>query len=80
MHIGLRNGLRRDDELDRVLECVTTAAARGCSFSGYGLAVGDRADLVLVDAATVAEAVVVAPPRRLVVAAGRVVARAGALV
>ena len=34
--------------------------------------VGDRADLVLVDAATVAEAVVAAPPRRLVVAAGRV--------
>ena len=80
MHIGLRNGLRRDDELDWVLECVTTAAARGCSFSGYGLAVGDRADLVLVDAATVAEAVVVAPPRRLVVAAGRGGARAGALV
>jgi cytosine/adenosine deaminase-related metal-dependent hydrolase len=72
MHIGLRNALRRDDELEWALECVTSGAARGCGFARYGLGVGDRADLVLVDAATVAEAVVAAPPRRLVVAAGRV--------
>jgi cytosine/adenosine deaminase-related metal-dependent hydrolase len=73
MHIGLRNALRRDDELEWALECVTAGAARGCGFARYGLGVGDRADLVLVDAATVAEAVVAAPRRRLVVAAGRVV-------
>ena len=75
MHIGLRNALRRDDELAWALECVTAGAARGCGFGGYGLEVGDRADLVLVDAATAAEAVVAAPPRRLVVAAGQVVVR-----
>lgn len=79
MHIGLRNALRRDDELDVALDCVTEAAARGCGFADYGLAVGARADLVLVDAETVAQAVVAAPPRRLVVAGGTVVARNGVL-
>jgi len=41
---------------------------------------GARADLVLVEARTLAEAVVARPVRRLVVAAGRVVARDGVLV
>ncbi len=80
MHIGLRNALRRDEELEWAFDCVTMAAAHGCDFAQYGLAPGDRADLVLVDAGTPAEAVVTAPPRRLVVAAGRVVARDGRLV
>ena len=79
MHIGLRNALRRDDELAVALDCVTAAAAEGCGFARYGLAEGCRADLVLVDAETVAEAVVTAPPRRLVVANGRIVAREGRL-
>ncbi len=79
MHIGLRNALRRDDELDWALDCVTAAAARGCDFAGYGLAPGCRADLVLVASETVAEAIVATPPRALVVAGGRIVARDGAL-
>jgi cytosine/creatinine deaminase len=79
MHIGLRNALRRDDEIDVALICVTDAAALGCGFEKYGLSVGDRADLVLVDVETPAEAVVSAPPRRLVVAAGHIVARDGTL-
>ena len=77
MHIGLRNGLRRDDELGWALECVTSAAAEGCGFGDYGLTPGCRADLVLVDAETVAEAIVRHPPRRLVVAGGRIVAPPG---
>jgi cytosine deaminase len=80
MHIGLRNGLRRDDELVWAVECVTTQAARGCHFAKYGLNPGDRADLVLLDAETIAEAVVAAPPRRLVISGGHIVARDGALV
>ena len=79
MHIGLRNALRHDDELGWALDCVTDQAARGCGFANYGLAPGDRADLVLVTAETVAEAVVAAPPRRFVVAGGRIVARDGEL-
>jgi cytosine deaminase len=75
MQIGLRNALRRDDEIEQALDCVTSAAAHGCGFAGYGLTVGSRGDVVLVDVETVAEAVVAAPVRRLVVSGGRIVAR-----
>lgn len=76
MLVGLRNNLRRDDELALALDTVTRAGAAVCGFAGYGLAPGDRADLVLVDAANLSEAVVARPVRRLVVSAGRIVARA----
>ncbi|MEJ8846801.1 amidohydrolase family protein [Variovorax rhizosphaerae] len=79
MLIGLRYNLRRDDELDVALDCVTHAGARGCGFESYGLVPGDRADLVLVDAQTVAQAIVARPVRKLVVAGGQVVARDGML-
>ncbi|WP_454691618.1 amidohydrolase family protein [Achromobacter aloeverae] len=77
MLIGLRYNLRRDDELAVALDCVTESGARGCGFADYGLQPGCRADLVLVDARGVAEAVVARPVRRLVVAGGQVVARDG---
>lgn len=77
MLIGLRNNFRRDDEIAVALDCVTHAAAAACGFGRYGLARGDRADLVLVNAQTVAEAVVARPVRQLVVSAGRIVARNG---
>ena len=75
--IGLRNDLRRDDEVEWAFDCVTAAAARACGFADYGLAPGARADLVLVDASCVAEAVVTRAPRRLVVSGGAIVARNG---
>ncbi|WP_118184818.1 amidohydrolase family protein [Paraburkholderia phosphatilytica] len=80
MLIGLRNDFRRDVDLEIALDCVTHSAARGCGFAGYGLSPGHRADLVLVDAQTPAEAVVARPVRKLVVAAGRIVARGGHLI
>ncbi|MBN3791343.1 amidohydrolase family protein [Burkholderia sp. Ac-20353] len=80
MLIGMRNDLRRDDALELALDCVTHAGARGCGFADYGLTPGCRADLVLVDALTPAEAVVARPVRKLVVSAGTIVAREGALV
>lgn len=79
MFIGMRYNLRRDDEIEVALDCVTHAGAHGCGFADYGLKPGDRADLVLVDAQTVAQAVVSRPPRRVVIAGGRVVARHGVL-
>lgn len=75
--IGLRNDLRRDDEIEWAFDCVTGAAARACGFADYGLAPGARADFVLVDAGCIAQAVVQRPPRRLVVSGGKVVARNG---
>jgi cytosine deaminase len=79
MFIGMRYNLRRDDEIAIALDTVTHSGADGCGFADYGLVPGNRADLVLVDAQTVAQAVVARPVRRLVVAGGRIVARAGAL-
>lgn len=79
MLIGLRNNFRRDDEVAIAFDCVGAAGAKGCGFEGYGLEPGARADLVLVDARSLAEAVVARPPRRLVVSGGRIVARDGAL-
>ncbi|WP_175664304.1 amidohydrolase family protein [Burkholderia ambifaria] len=80
MLIGMRNDFRRDDALEVALDCVTHSAARGCGFADYGLEAGKRADVVLVDALTFAEAVVARPTRRLVVSSGRIVARDGVLV
>ena len=77
--LGLKYELRRDADVALALETVTTAAARGCGFADYGLEVGCRADLVVVEAATVAEAVVQRKAPALVVSGGRVVARNGVL-
>ena len=80
MLIGLRNNLRRDEEIGWALATVTDDAATVCGFAGYGLAPGCRADFVLVQAQNTEEAVVARPPRQCVVARGRVVAREGRLV
>jgi cytosine/adenosine deaminase-related metal-dependent hydrolase len=78
MLIAMRYNLRRDDDLALAFDCVSGTAARGCGFTDYGLRTGARADLVLLDADTLAHAIVARPPRRLVVANGRIVARNGA--
>ena len=56
---------------------MSKTSAQACGFVDYGLHVGARADLVLVEADTLAHAVVARPPRKLVVANGRIVARNG---
>ena len=80
MLIGLRNNLRRDDELAIALETVTSQAASVCGFADYGLETGCRADFVLVRAHNVQEAIVARPVRQLVVSGGAVVAREGVVV
>lgn len=77
MLIGMRNDLRRDEEIGWALECVTTSSARACGFADYGLTPGARADLALVDASCAAEAVAQRAPRRLVLTGGVVAARYG---
>ena len=76
MLVGLRNNLRRDDEMALAFDCVTARPRAGCGFADYGLApgaaptrAGRRADC--------AEAVVARPPRRWLVA-GRISSRATA--
>jgi cytosine/creatinine deaminase len=74
MLIGLRNNLRRDDELALALDIVTAGGAKALGLTNYGLAPGCGGDVVLVDAETVAEAVAQHPSGRVVVKRGRVVA------
>jgi cytosine/adenosine deaminase-related metal-dependent hydrolase len=80
MFVGLRNNLRRDDELALALDVVTVSGAHALGLKDYGLAPGCNGDVVLVDAETIAEAVAQRPGSRTVVKRGRVVARDGALV
>jgi cytosine deaminase len=77
MLIGLRNNFRRDDEVELGLAVCTTGGAATMRTAGYGLAEGCNADLVLVEAETLAEAVVNRPERKLVLKRGRAVARNG---
>ncbi|MBD8080760.1 amidohydrolase [Cellulosimicrobium arenosum] len=68
---------RHDDELVAAARIATTDAARFVGRDVHDLVVGAPADIVLVDAENVPDAVVRAPRRALVVAGGRVVAREG---
>lgn len=75
--IAYRNNLRRDDEIEMVLDIVTYGGARVLGDERYGLEPGCWADFVLVDGETHVEAVIERPKRHLVVKHGRVVARDG---
>ncbi|WP_395711559.1 amidohydrolase family protein [Reyranella sp.] len=80
MMIGYRANFRHDDELAFALDMVTGAAARVLGVAPYGIAIGAPADLVVVEAGSLAEAVATRPRRKLVIKAGRIVARDGVLV
>jgi cytosine/adenosine deaminase-related metal-dependent hydrolase len=75
--IAYRNNLRRDDEIEEVLDIITHGGARVLGDDSYGLAPGCNADFVLADGATHVEAVIERPARWLVVKRGRIVAREG---
>ncbi len=78
MFLGLRNGLRRDDEVELAFQVCTSGGASVMRLEGYGLQVGARADLIAVPGETITHAAVSRPLRSLVVKHGRVVARNGA--
>ncbi len=71
------HGLRTDTDLTAAVELATR---RGGAFVGrekHDLVVGGRADLVLIDAENVPDALMRVPVRSLVVSGGRIVARGG---
>jgi len=68
--IGAHMGSAAD--MAAALDMVTTAPARILGLEARGLTVGARADLVVLDATTLAEAVGALPARALVVKGGRV--------
>ena len=65
--------------LDKVFRMGTFAPAKNCLLEGYGLAVGDKADLTVIDAPTTAEALKSVSGCLYVLKDGRVVARNGKL-
>ncbi|GAA1686549.1 amidohydrolase family protein [Glycomyces endophyticus] len=73
-------GFSRDADIELALEAATFGGARLLKLDGYGLAVGDTADLVVVQGRNPSEAVLDHHARTLVVKGGRVVAREGRLV
>ena len=78
--IALRFDFATDADLALALDCVTGQGARALGLADYGLAVGCRADLVLLEAETPGAALVERPRQRTVLRRGRVVAEAGRLV
>jgi cytosine deaminase len=77
MLLGLRNNLRRDDELEQVLDAITVNGAKALGLADHGLAPGCWGDLVLLEAETVAEAVAQRPGLRATVRRGVVTALDG---
>ncbi len=73
------HGLHADEDLVRAVSLATTEAAPFVHRTQHDLRPGSRADIVLVDAQNVPDALVRAPRRELVVAGGRVVVREGEL-
>lgn len=75
--LGYRCGFRKDEEVEFLLWMATHGGAQVMGDTTYGLAVGCRADLVVVPGDTPAEAVINLPPRTYVFKAGQLVAAAG---
>ena len=72
MFLGMRNNLRRDDELAQALDVCTHGGAALMGLTDYGLAIGRPADLVLLPGACLAEAIVSRPSDRITLRHGRV--------
>lgn len=77
MLLGMKNNLRRDDEVASALHVCTTGGALAIDRENHALEAGGRGDVVLVDGESLAEAIVTHAPRKLVIAAGNIVARDG---
>ena len=80
MMIAYRANFRHDEELALAFDMVTAAAGRVLGLTPYGIAAGAPADFIVVEAGSLAEAVATYPRRKLVIKAGRIVARDGVLV
>ena len=67
-HLGTR------DEIESSFDMITYNPARGMRLRGYGVEEGDNADLVLLDAKDVHEALRLQPDKVAVIKGGKVVA------
>jgi cytosine deaminase len=72
VHLGQMSG---DSELRRLIDMITVNPAAALGLPDYGLRPGGRADLVVFDAPSEADALRLVAPRTLVLRGGQVVAR-----
>lgn len=77
--VAWRQGFGTDAELWMAFDMISHAAARALGIAGYGIREGAAADLVVVHAGHVPQAVAECPTRALVIKGGRIVARDGKL-
>ena len=77
--IGYRQGFRSDADLSHAFAMATALPAQVLGLEGYGLRPGARADLVIIPAASIPEAVVGHPGPRSLVKRGRVVIENGSI-
>ncbi|MET3710456.1 cytosine deaminase [Sphingomonas trueperi] len=73
MMIGYRSGFFSDEDLGTALDMATTHAASVVGLDRYGMAIGDEATFVIVDAANAAAAVAAPPRARRLVQRGAIV-------
>ncbi|MDA4124491.1 MAG: amidohydrolase family protein [Thaumarchaeota archaeon] len=66
--------LSTPEDLEKAYDMITTNPAKGMRLSGYGMQVGDEADLVLLDSTSVHEALRMQPARLAVIHRGKLVA------
>lgn len=78
--VATRQQLFTNEDIGLAFDMTGIIPAGVLGFSGHGLEVGDRADLVALDVPDIVEAVLARPARRLVLRAGEVIARNGELV
>ncbi len=77
MLVGLRNNFRRDDEVEIAFHVCTRGGADVMRLEDYGLHVGAKADLIVVEGETITHAAVARPVRKLVLKHGRIIVRDG---
>ena len=77
MLVGLRNNVRRDDEVEIAFHVCTQGGADVMRLEDYGLHVGAKADLLVVEGETITHAAVARPVRKLVLKHGKIIVRDG---
>ena len=77
--IAVRHEMFTDAELEEAFALITGEADKALGDARRGLEVGAVADLVVIEASSVADAVVERPPRAMVLRAGRIAAENGRL-
>lgn len=80
MLMALRFGWSKDEDLAMAFDAVSQGGAKALNVASYGLDVGCQANLLLLPAENIAEAVVNRSLQRTVVSRGKVVARDGVFV